>query len=331
MRLSETDGRARESAHYRKLLLVSPESAQPWNMFSGVYESGARGRIDFDRNSDVIAWQGTNNYVGFWHSPTLDLSHLDRIELEIEGRAAPGACVDVRIEDVVSGKETGRIYRSDCLELTGRRDKVLLSAEDFTKFPHFGAQDGVLDWSRIKSIQIQTGPAPDDYHPYQGAYYDGEWGSIRRLEGGSAFIWHGDRCYFGFSFREPLDLTELQELRASLRGGGEVDLHLIDANGVAYRVADVDLGRGLRTHRFEKEDFTLFPYSEIGVLDWANIRKIQWQIPDADGARVAMERIEMTLSGGRSYSIVSNAGASAAVALHQMAVIVGDRSGPGVR
>lgn len=325
MRWQGVHGEARAPGHYRELLLFSAEAARPPNMFSGVYETREQGTIGFERRPDAIAWAGANNYVGFWHSPTLDLSQLERIELEINGSIASGDCVDVRIEDVVPGQEIGRIYRSACLELGGRVDKLVLTASDFRKFPHFGEQEGTLDWSNIKTIQIQTGPAPDDFDPYHGAYHDGDWGSITTLDGGGAFVWHGDRCYFGFSFREPLDLTQLEELRASLRGGGEVDLHLIDANDVAYHVADVDLDRGLRTHRFVKDDFTLFPYGEIGVLDWAAIRKIQWQIPDPGGARVAMEGIEVALSGGRSYNIKPSPVGNTSVALHEIAVLVADR------
>lgn len=295
-------------------------------MFSGAYESRTAGVIDFRDEPDAVAWEGANNYVGFWHSPALDLSDLVRIELEIKGEVASGACIDLRVEDVVPGQETGHVYRSDCLDLSGDVETHVLRPADFRKFEHFGEQEGELDWSRIKNVQLQMSAKPDDYYPYHGAYQDQGQGRITTLETDETIAWYGNLCYFGFSFAEPVDLSSLNQVRARLKGAGQVDLHLIDANKVSYYAADLPLSPKVRTHRLEKDAFRLFPYTEIGVLDWTQIRNIQFQVPSQAGARVAIDRVDIELGDGRTYTIEARGDTDSYASLRAINVILEDEA-----
>ena len=294
-------------------------------MFSGIYENKTSGTIEFHNEPNALAWSGSKNYVGFWHSPTLDLSGFERIEIKIKSQTETNNCVDFRIEDQVSGQETGRIYRSGCLKLTGEFQKYTLTSDDFSKFPHHGEQEGELDWSQIKNIQIQVGSKSEEHHPYYGTYHDEGQGSITVLNTDSAIAWHGHRCYVGFSFSKNIDLTQLKEVQAYLKGVGKVDIHLIDSSKVSYFADDLKLETETLTHRLSKSDFTLFPYSTVGVIDWTTIQNVQLQVPNPNGARVALERLVIELLDGTQYRIGGSTDDQTYVALKEINIIMDEK------
>jgi hypothetical protein len=305
-----------------KLVIYSPEAGEPPNMYSGTYENKTSGTIEFHNEPNALAWKGSKNYVGFWHSPTLDLSRFERIEIKIKSQTAKNNCVDFRIEDQVPGQETGRIYRSGCLKLTSDFQKYTLTADDFSKFPHYGEQEGELDWSQIKNIQIQVGSKSEQHYPYYGTYHDEGQGSITILDTDSAISWHGHRCYVGFSFIKPIDLTQLKEVQAYLKGVGKVDIHLIDSSKVSYFANDLNVEKDTVTHRLTKGEFTLFPYSKVGVIDWTRIQNIQLQVPDPNGARVALEQLVIELLDGTQLRIGGNTDNQTYVALKEIKIIM---------
>lgn len=321
----ETSREALADRENNKLVIYSTEAGKPPNMFSGIYENKTSGTIEFHNEPNALAWIGSKNYVGFWHSPTLDLSGFERIEIKIKSRTATNNCVDFRIEDQVPGQETGRIYRSGCLQLTGDFQKYTLTADDFSKFPHYGEQEGELDWTRIKNIQIQVGSKSEEHHPYYGTYHDEGQGSITVLKTDSAFAWHGHRCYVGFSFTKPIDLTQLKEVQAYVKGVGKVDIHLIDSSKVSYFANDLNLEADTLTHRLAKSDFTLFPYSTVGVIDWTSIQNVQLQVPNPTGARVALERLIIELHDGTQHRIDANTDYQTYVALKEINIIMDDK------
>jgi hypothetical protein len=321
---SNARGMAFANRSRRRLVVFSAEKSNAPNLFSGVYDTDAEGSIDFRDEPDVLAWEGARNYVGFWHQPPLDLSELVRIELELKGKLGSRACVDLRIEDIVPGKETGHVYRSDCLDLTDELQTYVLTAADFSRFAHFGEQQGQFDWSRIKTIQVQVGTRSEDFFPYYGTYRDQEQGRITRLETGATAAWHGHFCYFGFAFDKPIDLSDLKAVQARLQGKGRVDLHLIDRNRVSYYKRGLRLDKGARTYQLAKDDFKLFPYNEIGVLDWSNIRNVQFQVSTRAGARVAVHQLDIDLGEGGQYTIGSSDNGDSYVALRAVHVVTKD-------
>jgi hypothetical protein len=311
-------------ANTQQISIFSAEIGPPDNMFSGVFSAGEEGALSFIEADEALLWEGSNNYVGFWHSAELDLSAMERIEVKLHGQVAAGACLDLRLEDIIDGRETGRVYRSDCLDVTDRQETHVLTAADFRKFEHFGHQDGTLDWSRIKNISLQVGPAPDQPEVYYGVFRDGALGEIFLLPGDSQFAWVGQRCYFGVSFQEPINLRDLKEVRVTLKGRGSVDLHLIDVRNVSYYSQGLDLRPDGHTHRISKQDFALFSYNEIGVLDWANIKNLQFQVSSQDVARVSIARIELDLGPERTYTIQSDVNPNSHVALQEIGVTLRD-------
>lgn len=315
---------ALEGSTRRRLVVFSAASAKPLNLFSGVYAEEKGGRLEFRDEHDLLAWAGARNYVGFWHEPPLDLSGLVRIEIALKGHVSDRSCVDLRLEDSVPGREVGHIYRSDCLKVTEALQTHVLTADDLRRFEHYGEQQGALDWSRIKNIQIQVGARAKGYYPYHGTYRDGEQGRITALDSQASIAWYGHLCYFGFAFDEPLDLTHLEAVRARLQGVGEVDLHLIDSNGVSYYSSGLRLGKRERTHRLVKADFKLFPYAAIGILDWSSIRNLQFQVPTREAARVAIDQIEFALTEGEDYTIGGNAANESLIALKTLHLILQD-------
>lgn len=321
---ADAQGRVSANRSQRRLVVFSAEKQTPFNLFSGVYDTDAQGSIGFRDEPDVLAWEGSRNYVGFWHQPPLDLSELERIELQMKGQVGGRACIDLRIEDIVPGKETGHVYRSDCLELTDELQTHVLTADDFGPFAYFGEQQGEFDWSRVKNVEVQIGTRSEDYFPYYGTYRDQEEGRITRLETEATAAWYGHFCYFGFAFDKPIDLSDLKAVQAKLQGKGRVDLHLIDRNRVSYYKRGLRLDKRARTYQLAREDFKLFPYNAIGVLDWSNIRNVQFQVSTRAGARVAVDQLGIELGDGSRYTIGHRDNGDSYVALRAVHVVVRD-------
>jgi len=295
-------------------LVNAKKNARPANIYSGAFSDGkTQGNITSfpAKEQTVIAWQGTNNYLGFQYvTSPLSLSQLDQIELKLKGKLARDASLDFRVEDT-----KGHIYRTPPLEVTETVKPYTFSKTAFSPKPFYENETpkiGTLDWSQVKLLQLQVAKR---YSQYSGTYdYKGQ-GTLQWLHVPHRIAWEGNRCYVGFSYNDNskpsdnrwLNLTRFSQVTIKMKGTGRVDFRLIDKNEVAYTTGDQPLTDQLTTYTFGQSDFSLFEYGKAGTLDWSKISNLQFQVSAKTNARIELESVEVQLSNGQKYIITANA------------------------
>jgi len=298
-------------------MVNAQKNIKPNHLYSGSFNEGeVDGKITFpDKEQKVIAWQGVNNYLGFsYEKSPISLSNLDKIELQLKGQLADDASLDFRVEDMEQ-----RVYRTSPLDVTEKTKTYFFSKTDFSPKPLYEKdkrpKTGPLDWSQVKSLQLQIAKR---YSQYSNTYdYKGE-GHIQFLNVPNRIAWEGNRCYVGFSYNDNsqphdnrwLNLTNLSQVIVKMKGNGSVDFRLIDKNNVTYTTGNQPLNDELTTYTFDRKDFTFFEYSQKkGALDWSKISNLQFQISSIVNARVELESVEVKLSTGQKYVITANSSA----------------------
>ena len=308
---------------------------KPYNMYQGSFvDEGDKGNIKilYD-NTEAIGWQGKHNYLGFWHDPLIDLTNLDRIEVVMKGSVGENTVVDIRLQDTeaVPGDENqpGQVYYSSPIELTAPVQTVIIEKEDFRKSQDYGTKEGDLNWSGIKNIQFQVWKDLG-YYQYKGTYHHYVNGHQDMLNIDGVIAWEGNRNFVGFSYKELVDLSDLKEIRITLKGHGWVSLRLEDgipenpdATGNIYITKSmINLTSDFRTLPFTKNDFKSFPYYGLrGPINWDRIRKVQFQVDDTP-SRVELKSIVIELNNGKTYIINDGTVKSSTVYVKSLKVIL---------
>ena len=134
----------------------------PKNMFSGYFMNGDQsGRLgELNDEIDALGWMGTQNFVGFNFNHPIDLSQLDRIEIEMKGHISPNDSIQIRLQDneaVINDiNQPGHVVISPNLELASEYQSLTLSKYQFIKNDNYGTQLGDFNWSSISKMLIQV-------------------------------------------------------------------------------------------------------------------------------------------------------------------------------
>ena len=241
-------------------------------MFYGTFDDmNANGKIIVNNEqNNVMIWEGINNYVGFWHEPTLDLLNLDEIILSISGHTSGYAGVFFEIEDNSGEDENpGHIYiTKQPVSLSASNNSVHLSKDDFIINPDYG-KSGALDWSSIKNLSLKVQTQVPEYYPFYGEF----GGSIQLNDYPSHYEWTGSMCYFGFDLIESRDYSKLTAIKMKISGTGYLELQLLSANN-SNKKCQVNLTENSSEIVLNQNNFSGGDLQEIKKINFNGVNSI---------------------------------------------------------